>query len=149
MTCPTVRIASAYALRAEYAERIHSTIEKGWGTLEGQVEDYGERLAAERAVRNLAGVHGVTNKIVVHTTTNPERVRSMIEDVLEVRVDREADRIRVKVEEGEVTLSGAVNSWDEKEAILGAVGHSPGVTAIHDHLLIDPYGIEFRSARAE
>jgi osmotically-inducible protein OsmY len=131
------------------ADRIHSTIEKGWVTLEGEVESYSDRLVAERAVRNLVGIHGVTNQIVVRTTTNQESVKSMIENVLEVRASREANRIKVTIEGGEVTLTGAVNSWDEKKAILGAVGHSPGVTAIHDHLLIAPDGIEFRSAHAE
>jgi len=76
----------------------------------------------------------------------PERVKSLIEDVLERRADREANRIRVSVDEGEVTLTGAVKSWDEKKAILGAVGHAPGVKMIHDHLFIDPYDARFASA---
>jgi hypothetical protein len=39
-----------------------------------------------------------------------------------------------------------VNSWDEKKAILGAVGHAPGVKMIRDHLFIEPYGARFASA---
>lgn len=37
-------------------------------------------------------------------------------------------------------------SWDEKKAILGAVGHAPGVKMIHDHLFIDPYDARFALA---
>jgi osmotically-inducible protein OsmY len=70
----------------------------------------------------------------------------LIEDVLERRADREAHRIQVKVDNGEVTLTGAVNSWEEKRAILGAISYAPGVTAVHDHLFIDPYGMRFESA---
>jgi osmotically-inducible protein OsmY len=89
----------------------------------------------------------MTNKIeVCALPIEQERVKSLIEDVLERRADREAKRIRVSVDEGDVTLTGAVKSWDEKKAILGAVGHAPGVEMIHDHLFIDPYEARLASA---
>jgi osmotically-inducible protein OsmY len=91
----------------------------------------------------------VTNKITVSAPVEPERVQFLIEDVLERRADREAKRIKVKVDEGEVTLTGSVKSWDEKKAILGAISHAPGVTAVRDHLFIDPYDAHFESARAD
>ncbi len=130
------------------SNKIHSTVTRGWVTLEGEVEYYSERADAERAVSHLSGVRGVTNKIVVCCPVEPERVKFLIEDVLERRADREAKRIRVSVDEGEVTLTGAVKSWDEKKAILGAVSHAPGMSVIHDHLFIDPYDARFESARA-
>jgi len=46
-------------------------------------------------------------------------------------------------------LTGAVNSWDEKKAVLGSVSHAPGVTAVHDHLFIDPYSLRFETARTD
>jgi osmotically-inducible protein OsmY len=126
--------------------KIHSTVTNGWVTLEGDVEYYSERADAERAVSHLPGVRGVTNKIKVCAPVESERVKFLIEGVLERRADREAKRIRVSVDEGDVTLTGAVKSWDEKKAILGAVGHAPGVSMIHDHLFIDPYNAGFESA---
>lgn len=128
------------------AENIHSTVSKGWVTLEGNVEYYRERNDAERAISHLPGVRGVSNKIQVCQPVEPERVKFLIEDVLERRADREADRIRVKVSDGEVTLTGAVHSWEEKKAILGAVSHTPGVTGVQDHLFIDPYNMRFETA---
>jgi osmotically-inducible protein OsmY len=44
---------------------IHSTVSDGWVTLEGEVQSCHEREAAERAVRNLAGVHGVFNRLTL------------------------------------------------------------------------------------
>jgi osmotically-inducible protein OsmY len=127
--------------------QIHSTVADGLVTLEDEVDYYSERADAERAIAHLPGVRGVNNKIeVCATPVEPERVKSLIEDVLERRADREANRIRVSVDEGDVTLTGAVKSWDEKKAILGAVGHAPGVKMIHDHLFIDPYDARFASA---
>jgi len=145
-------IARAIRLALEWdvlvpSYKIHSTVTNGWVTIEGEVEYYSERADAERAVAHLPSVRGVTNKIeVCAPTVEPERVKSLIEDVLERRADREANRIRVSVDEGDVTLTGAVKSWDEKKAIIGAVGHAPGVKMIHDHLFIDPYDARFASA---
>jgi osmotically-inducible protein OsmY len=129
------------------SDQIRSTVANGWVTLEGEVEYYSERESAQRAVAHLPGVRGVTNNIeVCALPVEPERVKFLIEDVLERRADREAKRIRVSVNEGDVTLTGAVKSWDEKKAILGAVGHAPGVKMIHDHLFIDPYDARLASA---
>jgi osmotically-inducible protein OsmY len=130
------------------ASQIHTTVINGWVTLEGEVEYYRERLDAERAVSHLAGVHGVLNNIRVTSSIEPERVKFLIEDVLELRADRRATRIRVDVDGGAVSLTGAVNSWDEKKAILGAISHTPGVATVNDHLFIDPYDMHFESARA-
>ena len=130
------------------ADEIYSTVSDGWVTLAGDVEYYRERVDAERAVSHLSGVRGVTNSIRICMPVEPERIKFLIEDVLERRADREACRIRVKVDEGDVTLIGAVNSWDEKKAILGTISHTPGVSALHDHLFIDPYSLRFEVARA-
>ncbi len=131
------------------ADQIQSAVIDGWVTLQGSVEYYSERIDAERAVSFLPGVRGVTNNIHVVSPIEPERVKFLIEDALERRAEREANRIRVEVDEGEVTLSGPVNSWDEKKAILGIVSHAPGVTAVHDRLIMDLYkpGFEFVKAK--
>lgn len=120
-------------------EQIRSTVADGWVTLEGSVEYLREREDAERAVRYLLGVKGVHNKLVVSPVkTAPKDVRVVIEDALERRADREADRIQVKVSDGTVTLSGHVNSWAEKRAVMGAVSHAPGVLTVKDQLCIGP-----------
>src|SRR6266508_6508750 len=46
-------------------ERITSTVSKGWVTLDGTVDSWSQREDAERAVRNLTGIGGVTNRITV------------------------------------------------------------------------------------
>lgn len=119
------------------ADRIHSTVTTGWVTLEGEVEFYRERIDAEHAVSGLAGVRGVTNRIRVCARIDPERLRFLIEDVLERRADRRAHRLRVSIDHGTVSLIGAVASWEERNAIISAVSHAPGVTGVDDRLYID------------
>ena len=81
---------------------------------------------------------GVRNRIEVEQK-DPKIVRAAIEEALARRADREAERIRVDVTDGSVTLSGTVRSWLEKDAILGSAGHAPGVERIKDHLRVDPF----------
>jgi osmotically-inducible protein OsmY len=118
---------------------IQSAVSNGWVTLEGKVELLRERDDVVSAIRSLAGVRGVTNNIVVTASkVEPEDVREMIEQALGRRAEREAQRIKVSVVDGKVTLSGPVHSWAEKRAILGAVAHAPGITAVDERLFVDP-----------
>ena len=121
-------------------ERIQSTVSDGWVTLEGEVNLWREREDAERAVLRLAGVIGVINKIrIARTRVNVEGLREEIEDALERRADRQAERLRIEVHDGAVDLFGRVHSWQEKRAVVGSISHAPGVTEIRSHLTIDPY----------
>ena len=121
-------------------ERIQSTVSGGWVTLEGDVDVWREREDAEKAVLKLAGVVGVVNKIsILPIAVDPEELRGEIEEALERRANREAERLRIEVKNGAVELWGRVHSWQEKRAVLGSIGHLPGVLAVSDHLSIDPY----------
>jgi osmotically-inducible protein OsmY len=122
------------------SEHIRSTVANGWVTLEGDVETLSQREDAERAVRFLRGVKGVRNRLLVNPPEiKPGDVREVIEEALERRAERQADRISVSVHDGEVTLTGNVRSYAEKRAIIGAVSHTPGVHSVNDHLLIQTF----------
>jgi osmotically-inducible protein OsmY len=121
-------------------EEIHSTVSDGWVTLEGSVLNLRERDDAERAALKIRGVVGVVNKLKVRPPeVTPENLRAEIEDALERRADREAERLRIEVNNGTVDLFGRVHSWQERRAVVGSISHAPGVLAINDHLRIDPY----------
>ncbi len=121
-------------------EEIHTTVADGWVTLEGKVNNLRERDDVERAVLRLAGVFGVVNKITVRPPeVDAEKLHAKIEEALERRAAREAERLRVEVKGDEVNLWGCVHTWKEKRAVLGSIRHAPGVRRVHDHLRIDPY----------
>lgn len=120
-------------------ERIDSTVDDGWVTLTGDVHAWSERADAERAIRFLAGVRGVTNQIDVKPENlRADEIRRAIARALERRAEREAKHVRVEVRNGKVTLTGRVQSWNELQAILGTVEHAPGVRSIEDNLRIEP-----------
>jgi osmotically-inducible protein OsmY len=121
-------------------ELIQSSVSDGWVTLEGEVHYLRERDDAEEAIRRLTGVVGVTNKITVRKQPiDSDGLREKIEFALERRADREAQRLRVEVNDGAVDLFGRVHSWQEKRAVVGSISHAPGVVQVRDHLRIDPY----------
>jgi osmotically-inducible protein OsmY len=61
-------------------EKIRSTVTDGFVTLEGDVSTLRERQDAEAAIRNLAGVQGVRNRILVAAVkADPEKLRESIE----------------------------------------------------------------------
>jgi osmotically-inducible protein OsmY len=70
---------------------------------------------------------------------DPDVVRSAIEQALERRAERESRDLQVRVRDGKVTLTGQVQSWREKRAVIGAASHAPGVRDIEDHLRVAPY----------
>ena len=121
-------------------EQIRSTVSDGLVTLQGEVDYQRERCDAERAIRRLAGVVDVVNNITIRKqVVDAKQLREEIEFALERRADREAERLRIEVNDGAIDLWGRVHSWQERRAVLGSIGHAPGVTKVRDHLRIDPY----------
>jgi osmotically-inducible protein OsmY len=120
-------------------EDITCTVTDGWVTLEGTVERQSQREAAERAVRHLAGVRIVMDKIAVKPNKPVTGdVRKAIEQALERRAEREARQIGVDVRDGTVTLTGPVHSWAERKSVLAAARFTPGVRVVEDHLRTEP-----------
>ena len=121
-------------------ELIRSSVSDGFVTLEGEVDYRRERTDAENAIRRLAGVVGVINKITIRKQRiNENQLREQIESALERRADREAERLQIAVHDGGVDVWGRVHSWQEKRAVIGSIAHAPGVSRLKDHLRIDPY----------
>ena len=84
----------------------------------------------------------MTNLIKVEAPPlKAQEVRLAIQEALWRRATREANHIEVLVEGGQVTLSGRVQSRQEKRAILGAISHASGVSAIEDQLHLGPDGL--------
>jgi osmotically-inducible protein OsmY len=116
-----------------------STVADGWVTLSGTVTTASQRAEAERAVAHLEGVRGIRNDIeIVEPDLSPHDVRDAITGALARRAAHRVGHIDVVVDGTHVTLRGPIQTEGERTAILGAVGHAPGVTTVCDELRIDP-----------
>jgi osmotically-inducible protein OsmY len=120
------------------AHMLQTTVSDGWVHLDGTVDRWIQREEAELAIRHLTGVRGVTNGIKVKGfALQPEMIQEAITDALAQRADREAHHIQIVVHGGVVTLTGTVHSWLERRAVVGAVGHQPGVEEVDDRLVVE------------
>ena len=121
-------------------EKLDVTVANGWVMLRGEVEWGYQRRAAERSVRRLSGVRGVTNLIAVRPGDRPapESVKRDIRDALTRTLQGDIDRITIEVQDDAVIIAGTVRSWMEKEAAERAAWSAPGVSSVDDRLALAP-----------
>ena len=115
-------------------EAIRLTVDHGWVTLQGEVEwDY-QRRSAEKAIRPLMGVVGISNEITLRVRPKATDLSRKIEEALTRQALREAKQVQVSVDGTTVTLSGMVHSWHERDAVQGVAWAAPGVHAVINEL---------------
>jgi len=113
------------------------TVEDGWVTLDGLVDWEYNKRTAERAIRDLVGVRGVTNLIRIKQRPTPGEVRNKIEDAFKRSAQIDAGHINVTAVDGKVTLSGSVHTWSERAEAEHAAWAAPGVTGVLNRLTIE------------
>lgn len=134
-----IAAAAAQALKWQARipdDRLRVTVERGWITLAGEVEWEFQRRAAESAVRQLLGVVGVSNGITLAARNVPGDLSTRIGDALQRQALREAKKVEVNVDGSKVTLRGQVHSWQERDAVQGAVWAAPGVRTVINELRV-------------
>jgi osmotically-inducible protein OsmY len=123
------------------ADRLTVTVANGLVTLNGTLEYYYQSAAAERAVRDLTGVKGVSNCILLQAPATPVKaseVEAKIEAAFKRSAEVDARRINVTAQDGKVILSGNVRSWAERQEAERAAWAAPGVTQVDDRLAVVP-----------
>lgn len=119
-------------------ETIHVSVSNGWVTLTGQVGVYFQRAAAERAVRHLAGVRGVSNALTVRETgPAPADVKQRIERALVRNAETDAGNITVEVRAHKAILKGRVRAYAEKRAAEASARSAPGITEVDNRLVVE------------
>ena len=119
-------------------DRIKVTVRNGWITLEGKVDWGYQKETAERVVRNLTGVTGLTSQITVKSRVKPGEVKTKIEAAFRRSAELDARRVGVEARDGKVILHGNVHSWIEKQEAEQAAWAAPGVSEVENRLTVTP-----------
>jgi osmotically-inducible protein OsmY len=118
-------------------QNIKVVVKNGWVTLEGEVEWNYQREYAERAVRWIKGVKGVSNLIRLKPkeTPSPAEIKEKIEEAFRRSALIDANRITVEANGGEVILKGRVRSWAERQEAERAAWAAPGVVKVVNQIV--------------
>ena len=111
-------------------------VEGGWITLSGELDWQFQRQSAGAAVRYLMGTTGVSDQIVMKPHVGAGVVKADIDAALRRGARSGTHKISVDVSGGDVTLSGTVGSWAERESARRAAWGTPGVRLVVDNIRV-------------
>ncbi|MDQ2823099.1 MAG: BON domain-containing protein [Pseudomonadota bacterium] len=121
-------------------------------TLSGRIASFAEKWDAERAVQRVAGVKAIVVALEVvlpgESKRNDSDIALAASHALSWQLFLPKDAVRIVVEKGFVTLSGAVAWHYQREAAFDAVRYLVGVNGVSNQVTIKPL-VSFSSVKAD
>jgi osmotically-inducible protein OsmY len=123
------------------AAEIGVTVKDGVVTLTGTVDSYSKKSEAEDATKNVAGVKAVVEKIKIKfndgwAKKDDSEIATEVVNALKWNWQVPADKVKVKVERGWVTLAGELPWNYQKATAQAAVKNLLGVTGVSNNITI-------------
>ncbi len=124
------------------SSQIGVAVRNGIAELSGTVDSYAEKKAAERATFKVAGIKGITESIKINlgfgSQKNDVELAEAVLNALKWNVKVPSEDVRVKVENGWVTVEGQVD-WDyQRNAIRKTVENLTGVKGLTNTVSLSP-----------
>jgi osmotically-inducible protein OsmY len=124
------------------ATEIVVAVKNGVVTLSGTVPTWSQKMAAENAVKKVAGVKALAEHVLVGI--EPDFVRSDTEladavvHALKWNIAVPDEKIMIKVENGIVCLEGEVEWEYQRAAAINTVEHLAGIKLVNNFITIKP-----------
>ena len=118
-------------------DKVKVKVEKGWVTLDGELNWNYQKTAAKDAVSKLMGVVGVVNNITIKSISKEAVEKEDIENALNRNWSLNAEDIHVHVSDHKVTLTGTVGSWYQKDEAARIAWNAHGVWMVDNELEIE------------
>ncbi len=118
-------------------EKVKVKVEKGWVTLEGELDWFYEKEATNDAVKNLLGVIGVTNNMRIESELGEASEKEDIESALRRNWSIPENDITVKLHGHKATLTGTVDSWYQKNEAGKIAANAKGIWTVENDLVIE------------
>ncbi len=124
------------------AAEIGVTAKDGVVSLTGVVDSYSKKLEAEDAAKNVAGVKAVVEKIEIKLSSSWNKsnvdIANEVLNALKSNWVIPKDKVKVKVENGWITLDGELPWNYQKEAARKTVTYLSGVKGVTNNIIIKP-----------
>ena len=118
-------------------DAIKVQVEKGWVTLTGTVEWHFQKVAAVDAIRSLMGVVGVSDNVALRPRVNTSNISDDITHALHRSWFFNPDAITVTASGGDITLTGYVTSWHDRQVASDTAWAAPGATSVVNDLTVE------------
>lgn len=115
---------------------VDAKVGDGYVTLTGAAEWGYQRDEAVRVATNIVGAYDVIDEIELKPHVSAYDVKEGIEKAFKRNAKLDAKDVEVTTSNGTVTLKGTVPSWVEHDEAVDAAWAAPGVTAVHDRILV-------------
>jgi len=123
-------------------DAIGVAVKDGIVTLSGFVNNYSEKIAAERAAQGVFGVKAIVQEIKVKLQDSDQRsdedIAKAALNALDWNTSVPSDFIKVKVQDGWISLSGEVEWHFQKNAAEEAVCCLMGVKGVSNMITVKP-----------
>jgi len=125
-----------------HASEIGVAVKGGVVTLSGSVDTFTKKIAAEKAAKKVSGVKAIAEDIQVGVSPIFKRTDAEIAEIvlnaLRLHTAVIEDRIKIKVEDGLVTLEGNVEWEYQRKAAQESIENLPGVKDVNNLIMVSP-----------
>lgn len=126
-----------------HAAEIGVIVKDGVVTLTGTVDSYAKKLEAENATKKVAGVQALVEKIEIKHVNSSSKlddseIAHNITQALKWNLEVPKEKVRVKVENGWITLEGELQWKYQSDCVISSIKNLLGVTGISNKIKIKP-----------
>lgn len=115
---------------------VKAKVEGAIVTLTGEAQWQYQVDAATNAIRYLAGVVGINNRVLLKPSISVSAVKKDIDEAIQRRARNDMKNIQVEIKGNEVLLSGKVEDWSERNLAIDAAWGVVGVQKVSDQMTI-------------
>ena len=124
------------------ASEIGVAVKNGIVTLSGQIDTYSKKLSAEKAAKKVAGVKAIAEDIQIgvspaYNKTDAEIAEAVL-NALKWHTSVQEEKIKIKVENGNVTLEGEVEWEYQRNNVRTAIENITGVRSVYNLITVKP-----------
>lgn len=119
-----------------YNNSVTIMVNSGWVTLTGFVGWEFQKRNIGYALCNLMGVVGLNNQLAIRPKVKGAIVKGDIEQALKRCAVEGLKHVAIHINDSEITLSGYVDSWTEREVANHSAWNTPGVKSVINQIKI-------------